>query len=247
MGSPTTEAGRVAIEGPMQRVTVQPFALAKYEVTVGEYRQFVQETGYQQERDCWPEEHHLTWEDPGFPQTTRDPVVCVSFNDASAYIDWLNARADGSPYRLPSEAEWEYAARAGKRTAYSWGGEADEGCAFANGAGLVVKDIFGGDWTPFNCNDGYDYTAPVGSFAPNAFGLHDMHGNALEWTEDCYRDNLSAQTGSPWRGDADCLRVLRGGSWLGVPRGLRSADRYYYNYRSVRSINFGFRVARTLD
>ncbi len=246
MGSPTTEEGRFAIEGPMQRVTVQPFAVAKYEVTVGEYRQFVQETGYQQESDCGPFENNRTWEAPGFPQTAQDPVVCVSYNDARAYLDWLNNRVDGSPYRLPTEAEWEYAARAGKRTAYFWGDSADEGCAFANGADLTAKTTWSGDWTPMNCEDGFVYTAPVGSFAPNPFGLHDMTGNVFEWTEDCYRDNLSSQTADPWPGEPGCLRVLRGGSWGVDPGNLRSADRGG-DFPTLRVSGIGFRVARTLE
>ena len=245
MGSPTTEPDRFAIEGPIQRVNIRPFAVAKYEVTVGEYREFVAQTNYQVEGDCWPFGESRAWGNPGFPQTERDPVVCVSLEDAQAYLDWLNSKVEGSPYRLLSEAEWEYAARAGTSTAYSWGNEADKGCRFANAADLTAKRTFN-DWTTSNCEDGFVFTAPVGSYAANAFGLHDMHGNVLEWVEDCYRDNLAGQTAAPWPGPATCLRVLRGGSWFDVPQLLRSAFRGW-NTPAGRFDRGGFRVARTLE
>ena len=245
MGSPTTEPGRFAIEGPIQRVNIKPFAVAKYEVTLGEYQQFVQQTDYQKEGDCYPFGNNLSWENPGFVQTVRDPVVCISFEDVQAYLDWLNSKVEGSPYRLLNEAEWEYAARAGTSTAYSWGNEADKGCRFANGADLTASRTFN-NWTTSNCEDGFVYTAPVGSFAANAFGLHDMHGNAFEWVEDCYRDNLAGQTAAPWSGPAACLRVLRGGSWSNVPQFLRSANRLR-NSPTVRVSVNGFRIARTLE
>ena len=169
-------------------------------------------------------------DDKGWGRGIR-PVINVSWEDAQSYMSWLS-RETGEDYRLPSEAQWEYAARAGSATKYSWGN--DIGSNRANCWGC------GSQW------DG-DQTAPVGSFAPNGFGLYDMHGNVREWVEDCRNASYSGapSNGTAWLGGDCAERVLRGGSWINNPRGLRAAFRF--GYSSVfRYYLFGFRVARTL-
>ncbi|MEL7485838.1 MAG: formylglycine-generating enzyme family protein, partial [Pseudomonadota bacterium] len=256
MGSPSYELGRVAIEGPIQRIALQPFAVAKFEVTIDEFEIFLRETNYQLNNDCAFFEGNLSWDNPGFTQTNNHPVVCVNWHDANAYIEWLNLRVEGSPYRLLREAEWEYAARAGMTTAFFWGDVSDVNCGYANGVDLTAEKAFKeldlGPGIRFiggfsqECEDGFVYTAPVGSFAPNSFGLYDMSGNAYEWVEECFSDTLSRQTSKPRPGKADCRRVIRGGSWFSEPRDFRSANRSS-STSNHRSVDVGFRIARTLE
>ena len=146
-----------------------------------------------------------------------------------------------------TEAEWEYAARAGATTRRFWGDEGDQSCAYANGADQTTKaQVPGWNFMIANCNDRYAYTAPVGSYRANAFGLYDMLGNVYEWTEDCWNENYSGAPtdGNSWTTGNCSLRVARGGSWFVVPRYLRSAGRVSYSTAN-RNVNFGFRVART--
>ncbi len=229
MGSPTDEQGRLSIEGPIQRVRVEPFAVGKFEVTFAEWDACVADGG------C----NGYSPYDGGWGRDAR-PVINVSWQDAQAYVAWLNGKFEGDgPYRVLTEAEWEYAARAGTTTAYPWGAEASR--TFANyGTDSCCGGFASGA-------DKWVYTAPVGEFPPNPFGLHDMHGNVYEWVKDCYRDNLSGQTAEEWPGDklSSCLRVLRGGSWYYDPDYLRSAVRVRGN-STYRANIFGFRLARTL-
>ena len=174
------------------------------------------------------------------------PVINVSWEDARAYAAWLS-RKTGEGYRLLSEAEWEYAARAGTTSAYYWGADADSGCDYMNGADATAKSS-NSEWTTVSCDDGYLNTAPAGSFKPNRFGLYDVTGNVWEWVEDCYENSYSA--GQPSDGRAftksSCSsRVLRGGSWVYNPGGLRSALRGRLT-PAYRNLSMGFRVARTL-
>lgn len=259
MGSPDNEEGRNPNEGPAQTVTLRDtFAIARNEVTVGEFRHFVQATNYRTEAEKWGgcynwtgKEWNLdgskTWRSPGFSQTDRHPVVCVSWNDAGRYLDWLSEQT-GKRYRLPTEVEWEYAARAGTVTARSWGNNPHEACDYANVADRSAEQQFS-DWERkiHNCRDGHVHTAPVGSFKPNRYGLFDMLGNVAEWVEDCYRDSYR---GLPLDGAAwvpgDCTqRVLRGGSWGTGPRLVRSAVRFR-NDHEFRSDYLGFRLAQDL-
>ena len=245
MGSPASEEGRHDNEGPEHRVTFrQPFAIAKHEVTFAEFRRFVEETGHSlvsgdpdhdscltRKSGDWALHPDVSWRQPGFSQSDTHPVVCVNWKDAKAYVRWLSRRT-GVQYRLPSEAEWEYAARAGSRTRYDWGDAI--GRNRANCAGC--DDRWGGA-----------STSPVGSFAPNAFGLHDLHGNVFEWVEDCWNDSYEGAVtdGGAWkRGDCG-KRVCRGGSWAEGSTGLRSAYRIWSGPAS-RAAELGFRVARTL-
>ena len=253
MGSPSFEKDRYEYEGPQHEVTIpRPFAVGIYEVTRGEFARFVSETGYDAGEKCWTykdeewaERLYLSWRDPGFRQTDRDPVVCVNWKDTMAYVDWLS-RATGHDYRLLSEAEWEYVARAGAGTRYWYGNDngASQLCRYGNGAGRET----GFSWQNDACGDGYGRTAPVGSFRVNSFGLHDMHGNVWEWVEDCWHENyVGAPTdGRAWTSGDDCgRRVVRGGSWDGDPKFLRAASRYWDDV-DFRFDDNGFRVARTL-
>lgn len=265
MGSGGDEAGRYDDEGPQHWVNVQPFALGRCEVTVREFQQFVKETGYRTQAeegegcntlnakgDDFETQKDKSWSRPGFSQSEIHPVLCVSFNDVQAYIAWLNL-STGVTYRLPTEAEWEFAARAGTTTRFSFGDDlgAEHQCTYANGGDISVKDKpFAKEWELANCDDGHDFTAPVGSFKPNAFGLYDMHGNVWEWNQDCWHDSYSGAPpdGSVWLapGKGDCEKaVVRGGSWVIYPRGLRSAVRHWNN-TDVAVDNRGFRLARTL-
>jgi formylglycine-generating enzyme required for sulfatase activity len=220
MGSPPNEKGRYDNEGPQHRVTIaRPFAVSRFEVTFDEWGACVNYGG------CEP-----GVSDSGYGGA-RKPVINVNWDDAQRYVAWLS-RMTGKPYRLLSEAEWEYAARAGMQTAYSWGEKIGKGNANCNGCGSQWDNM---------------QPAPVGSFAPNAFGLNDMHGNVWEWVEDCYHNNYDGAPtdDSAWSGDCD-RRVVRGGSWRLIPPFLRSADRGW-NSSDSRVSDLGIRVGRTLN
>lgn len=255
MGSPPNEAGRADDERPRREVTMLwPLAVGKYEVTVKEYRHFITATGRSSGNGCfvpnfsdanerYKKERLVNWESPDIEQTDRHPVVCVNWRDARAYAIWLS-RKTGKQYRLLSEAEWEYAARAGASTRYSWGDEIGR-----NRANCIDC---GSRW---NGNG----TAPVGSFSANKFGLHDMHGNVWEWVADCRNasyENAPANE-SVWMEDDCSSRIFRGGSWRSFSSELRSANRGGQAYVSMpgsrrikpfkrRLYIIGFRVAREL-
>ena len=241
MGSPASEERRRSdAEGPQRRVRVERFALGRYEVTRGEYAAFAAATGRDGDR-C------AVLNDEGFPQTDDDPAVCVSWDDARAYVRWLSGET-GRRYRLPSESEWEYAARAGTSTSRYWGEGPSGQCGNANGADAALKQRFERRMA-VSCNDGRVFTAPVGTFAANQFGLFDMLGNVWEWVEDCWHDNYQGapSDGRAWASGGDCgRRVLRGGSWRNDAALLRSGARLWDTTAS-RSIVRGFRVSRTLD
>ncbi len=244
-------------QGAQRRITLDySFAIGKYEVTRGEFAAFVEATGYQAGMSCWGwdtdgvlrDAPGRTWRNAGFEQTDRDPVMCVNWDDAKAYVGWLS-KITGKAYRLPTEAEWEYAARAGSKETRYWGDKREDSCQYGNFADLAGATALGWDKTPdktFPCNDGHVYTAPVGSFKPNAFGLYDMLGNVWEWVEDCYT-TLPASAPTDGRAiltDGCTERLLRGGSWYNSPWLVRSAFRYYGS-GGVRSRSVGFRVARS--
>ncbi|MGZ3181699.1 MAG: bifunctional serine/threonine-protein kinase/formylglycine-generating enzyme family protein [Telluria sp.] len=242
MGSPEHERKRAmeagAQEGWLARETPQywvgieeSFALGRYPVTVGQWRDFVRATG-------WKRHGEIDWEAPGFAQTDAHPVVGVSWEDAQRYVRWLSERT-GQHYRLPTEAEWEYACRAGTRSAFSFGE-------------TITTD-------QANYDGNYSYhgsprgvfrrgTTPVGSFPPNPWGLFDMHGNVWEWVQDVVHENYEGAplTGRAWEEGGDpSRRVLRGGAWLYNPRYLRSALRNGYAAHLGNDI-VGFRIARNL-
>ncbi|MBM3569204.1 MAG: formylglycine-generating enzyme family protein, partial [Alphaproteobacteria bacterium] len=240
---------------PQHSVNVRSFMLGKYEVTVGEFGHFVNETGYRTDGGCfawtgtnWGMDASKSWRNPGFGQGERHPVTCVNWNDAKAYTAWLS-RKTGKSYRLASEAEWEYAARAGTTTARYWGNDVNQGCGFANVSDQTTRAQVRGITWGASCNDGHAYTAPVGSFRTNGFGLHDMIGKVWEFTEDCWNENYNGAPadGSAWLSGNCNGRVLRGGSWYDLDQGsgsARAADRFPIG-TSGRANYFGFRVART--
>ncbi len=226
------------------------FAMGVFEVTKGQFEAFVTATGHNTGSKCdvresngWNERNGKSWRDPGFQQTVDHPVVCVNWQDAQAYVDWLNSRTEGG-YRLPSESEWEYVARAGTSSKYTFGDSENLLCAHGNVADDTAKATYP-DWQVAPCADGYTYTAPVGTFALNGFGLHDIHGNVWEKVQDCWSDSYK---GAPTQGGARitplCIaRVGRGGSWDNEPRNVRSASRVMASGRISVS---GFRIARDL-
>ena len=264
MGSPSWERGRDDDEEPMHEVTfAAPFALGVYEVTVAEFGRFVDETGYRTdaerypERGCWTMENPTrnkweytagrSWRDLEYEIEGDQPVVCVSWNDAKEYAAWL-AENTGMPYRLPSESEWEYAARAESETKYHFGNDEALLCVYGNVADETPLPN-GNTWTNgAACSDGAVYPTQVGAYRPNAFGLHDVHGNVREWTEDCWNKRYGGAPGdgAAWKSGDCAKRVLRGGSWNVTPSYLRAANRIRLTTGS-RSYNNGFRVARTLS
>ena len=234
MGSSDGDKAAEQDEKPQHPVSIsRPFAVGRYEVTRAEYASFVKATGRAYGDGCyfwtgseWKKDAAGSWRDPGFKQTNRDPVACVNWHDAKAYVDWLR-KETGKSYRLLTEAESEYAARAGTSTRYSFGDE------------ISAKDA--------NFSRHLDQTSAVGSYPANPWNLHDMHGNVWEWVEDCWNGSYKGapSDGGAWL-DGDCSRrVLRGGSWSSNPGDLRSAVRGR-DGTGVRVNYFGFRVARTL-
>ena len=212
MGSPDNEEGRYDDEGPRHRVTIPaPFAVGRFEVTFSEWDACVSDggcDGYRPEDEGWGRD--------------RRPVISVNWNDAQRYVSWLSQKT-GHVYRLLSEAEWEYVARAGTTTRYHWGD----------------------DYRSDRVADGAK-TEPVGRYASNRFGLHDVHGNVFEWVEDCWNGSYAEAPadGRAWVSGDCSVRVVRGGSWLRNPRSLRAA--YRIGSRAEDPYRYGFRVVRTL-
>lgn len=263
MGSPARERGRRGNEGPQREVIIKrPFAMARTEITVRQFREFVEATGYvtraekegrsavydvrsgrmtQRRRIDWRRDYQ------GEPARDDDPVVHVAWDDAHAYAQWLST-VTGKGYRLPSEAEHEYVQRAASSTRFHWG-DGDPDSVIGNFTGLEDRSATGRRWTHGfpGYADGFWGTAPAASFAPNAFGVHDIDGNVAEWVEDCWHDSyLRAPVDNlAWVNPGCPKRVVRGGSWGSAPEQFRSA------YRAsaageLRSGRTGFRVARDL-
>ena len=256
MGSDRADAERSPNEQPARTVRIGQFAAGRHEVTVREYAAFVDATGWPTTDGCLGfdagdsgnvNQPQASWRNPGFVQDAGAPVVCVSWGDAGAYAAWLSART-GARYRLPSEAEWEYAARAGTTTARYWGDDAAGQCGYANGADRALRRRSGGG-ASVECADGATRTARAGSLAANRFGLHDTLGNASEWVADCWHGDYSgAPNDGAVRpgGGRSCLRVIRGGSWAAAPGDIRAAARDW-DFAGLRSNRVGFRVVREVD
>ncbi|MNR76144.1 Serine/threonine-protein kinase pkn1 [compost metagenome] len=259
-------------EGPAHRVRItHPFYLGQYEVTVGEFRRFLEASGYQPESEAdgtggygynphydpatskrgdafEGRDQKYSWRNPGFQQDEHHPVVNVTWNDAVAMCNWLS-KTEGRKYRLPTEAEWEYAARAGTRTHYHSGDDPQSLLSAAN-----VFDVDAAknwqQWKKFALDgpDGFAFTAPVGSFAPNAFGLYDVHGNAWEWTADWHDDRYYhySPTDDPQGPASGTVRVRRGGSWHTWSFYARSSYRNW-NSQETRYTLVGMRLLREAD
>ena len=263
-GRDDVEGGCGGDEEPLHPVKIADFAMSQTEITRGQFRAFVEATGYkttaEQEGSCWGDKtgkgdwddvEGNSWLKPGFEQTDEHPVVCMSWQDTQAFITWLNQVDAGKRYRLPTEAEWEYAARGGnQKHAYPWGqdGSGKLACQGANLADQSLQDQYSNVQGPLaNCKDKYIYTAPVGQFSKNGYDLLDMHGNVWEWIQDCYHDSYKGapKDGSAWQEKDYATRVLRGGSWGYGPQDLRSASRFR-NLPAFRDNDVGFRISRTL-
>ena len=248
MGSPLSEPGRDSptVESPQHEVTIsQPIAMSRFEVTLAEYRNFVQATNRPVVDECnadldgdrrFAQTAVANWRNPGFSQSENMPVVCISWEDAAAYASWLSAET-GFGYGLPTEAEWEYGARGGSVGPYPWGQTADheranygeEQCCWGLAAG----------------RDEWVYTSPVASLPANSFGLFDMHGNAWEWTSDCWTDSYAPE--AIRSRDDDCVkRVIRGGAWDVSPAWMLSATRFWDAPGNSGSC-LGFRLVRAIE
>ena len=263
MGSPRGEDDRKKNEGPRHAVTLsRGFALSRAEITVAQFRAFVDATGYvasasqagrstiyDERTGSMAERAGVGWEDDhgGKRATGNLPVVHVSWNDAKAYADWLS-RETGKSYRLPSEAEFEYALRAGRASRYPWG-DGNPARALANLTGDKDRSATSRSWSKAfpDYDDGHWGPAPVRSYEPNAYGVHDLDGNVSEWVEDCWHDGFqrAPDDGSPWVNPGCARRVVRGGSWASAPDQARSAFRVSAAPNSTNA-RLGFRVVREL-
>ena len=268
MGAPDSETGHGPDEHPQHVDTITyKLGVGKFEVTRSEYEKFSDETKrpvvatdtcFTMDSGKWEATKDRNWRNPGFAQTPRDPVTCLSSDDARAYTQWLSAKT-GKKYRLLSEAEWEYAARAGTSTPWYWGTKPEDACTYANGADLTSQEKLPQFKEVVNCKDGHTFTAPVGSYKPNQFGLYDMLGNVWEILEDCSSNNYDGAPtdGSPLK-NGDCTKWdMRGGAWKCVQTcdpavsnapqqilpsvAIRAANR---DRSSDRTTSTGFRVAR---
>lgn len=274
MGSPENERERLKFEGPQRQVKVDSFAIGETEVTRGQYAIFVKETRRQppaqgcfkfgfnntvfssevSEKDMDPK---ASWRNPGFEQTDEHPVTCVSWQDAKDYAAWL-AHKTSQAYRLPSEAEWEYATRAGSTSIFPWGSDENEACRYANVGGpslLGANRIIRGQVDTalregqlrlrfVQCDDGSPYTTAVRRHQPNPFGLYDTIGNVWEYIEDCWQESLP-ESGRAHEETSCKSRRARGGSWDDSPPELRSARRSRVKPDIPRN-DGGFRLARDL-
>lgn len=231
MGELTTTG--TLYERPVREVEVSEFSIGQFEVSFDEWDQCVRERGCLNPAD-----------DEGWGRGSR-PVINVSWVDAQQYVHWLSQKT-GQRYRLPTEAEWEYAARAGSVTRYHWGDGAEWSCTSANVLDLAAAATYPNWHWHATCLDGFVQTAPVGQFPPNPWGLHDMSGNVWEWVQDCWHSDYTGapSTSEAWVQGGDCgKRVNRGGGWGNHPRSMRSASR-----DADSAVGFsnamGFRVAR---
>ena len=268
MGSTETERQQQGVsttfgerEDPRHTVTFgKPFAMAKTHVTRGLYATFVAETKLSDPKDCavhdntadtWGSKPGFNWHNPGFAQTDKDPVVCVSFHDAEKFAAWLSKRTS-KHYRLPSEAEFEYAARGGTTTARWWGDSPESLCNKVNIMTTATAQKFGSpdSWSDrLMCNADHSFTQPVGSYDPNPYGLDDMIGNAWEWVSDCFNETFKGAPtdGSAWT-TGDCSkRLVTGGAYHSAPYLARAATRGAGLGMDEHVFAAGFRVARDVD
>jgi formylglycine-generating enzyme required for sulfatase activity len=261
MGSPNGEEGRRDDETQHAVEITRPFYLGAFPVTRGQFAAFVKDAGYKTEaeadgaggagydaatRSMRVRDATFSWQNTGFKQTDDHPVVDVSWNDAVKFCEWLSKK-EGKAYELPTEAEWEYACRAGTTTRY-WTGDKDESLKGAANLGDAAfkEQVVGASGAPRPWNDGFAFTAPVGSFKANPWGLHDMHGNVWQWCADRYGPYPDKAVKDPAGAKDGAERVLRGGSWIPNPADCRSAFRHHHG-PSERDQDWGFRVVLRPD
>jgi formylglycine-generating enzyme len=255
MGAPDDEPDRQSWDGPQTKVTIaKPFALGKYEVTRGQFAKFAAATKRTIGKDCrtfngtWGADAAADFRKVNFAQTDDHPAVCVEWYDALAYVEWLNTKG-GHTYYLPSEAEFEYANRAGSTTIFPWGDDRAEICKYGNVADARVKQRHP-HVDAHACNDGFEFTAPVGSFPANEFGLYDTFGNVWEWVFDCWSfDHTSSDgTAAPVTTGEHCYkRMIKGTGYESVARYARSAARGRDDIPEFRNAVIGFRVAAKVE
>ncbi|HEX3654572.1 MAG TPA: formylglycine-generating enzyme family protein [Pirellulales bacterium] len=238
MGAPKGEPGQLRSETPHEVTLSEDFYLGVTPVTRGQFAAFVKDTGYKtdpekggqgygwdQAKKSFEGGGKYSWRNPGYAQADEHPVVKTSWNDARAFCKWLGEK-DGQEYGLPTEAQWEFACRAGSRTRYSFGDDVQGMAKHANVADAKFREVTGMKWG-IKENDGYAFTAPVGQYQKNAFGLQDMHGNVMQWCSDVFGDYpdgaITDPQGPPAK--AGSFRVLRGGCWRNAPIYGRSASR----------------------
>lgn len=246
-------------ENPRREISIsEPFSMGMTEVTVEAFRVFVTATRYRTDAEkfgskgCnalleifWQESRRANWRNPGFAQSDDHPVVCVSWNDAQAYVQWLSDKT-GRTYQLPTEAQWEYAARAQSNTVRYWGDDPSLACKYANTsdqAALAARVPGSSELRIHDCDDGHVHTSPVGTFQPNGFGLYDMLGNVFEWVDDCWEGRYDPSvTDARSQQAGDCShRGVRGGGWDSTIGSARAASRNYWK-RTEAFANTGFRV-----
>jgi len=270
MGAAPDEPGYFEIEGPQHKVKVKRFALGKFDITKAQWEDFAKDTHRKPIPGCYwtgrtkgmEADPQGSWQDTGFTQVDSSPVVCISWTEIQEYLQWLGKKT-GRTYRLPSEAEWEYAARAGSQTLYSWGNTPSHDLANYGGEKCCGGLKQG--------KDQWDYTSPVGSFPPNKFGLYDMHGNVLQYLQDClalsyaetpidgsaYQRNVTLQATGELaemvNNKQSCsMRICRGGDWADPPSQIRAGFRSFApgpgeSLEAYRSAGVGFRVAASIE
>lgn len=240
-------------ERPVHEVCVDSFTMGKYSVTVGQFRKFVISTGYRTDAEngggCftvdanghWSKVSSANWKNPGFSQTDSHPVVCISWKDATEFSKWLTQQ-NGKTYRLPTEAEWEYAARGATNGRNFWGDSADDACNYANVRDRTASKTRLPRLTPHDCDDRCVFTAPVGSYRPNPFGLYDMMGNVWQWTGDWYSESYYSVSprNNPQGAFSGSRRVPRGGSWRSSAEHVRASLRVHPP--SSQTAGVGFRL-----
>lgn len=252
MGSPLHEPRR--LDEAQRRTTIsRPFYIGAHEVTVGQFRRFASERPNEVDKGgqtVLPDGLNRlnptgSWDQPGFPQTDRHPVVFVSWEEANRFCQWLSEK-EGKTYRLPTEAEWEYAARAGSQTSFWWGDDASGAASRANIGDQVFAERFPARDYRTGFRDGHALPAPVGSYAPNVFGLYDVAGNAVEWVQDWYGTRGSLPERDPVGPAAGEFKIGRGGGWANKPDEARSAFRFSAD-PTIRFSGSGLRVVLQVD
>lgn len=259
MGTPRSQvANNETGEAPPVPMTIpKAFLLGRYEVTRAEFEEYARAKNFEPVGLCrvwnktkgrYDDDRNRTWRKPGVPEQPlpNHPISCVNWFESKDYIAWLAAKT-GKPYRLPTEAEWEYAARAGSSGVTPWGPDVS-GCKYANIYDITTMRKTPQAWTHIACVDGFADMAPVGSLRPNAFGLYDMIGNVWEWAEDCATKSHVGRppNGAAWVWEGGCKRVIqRGGGWFTSPE--RARPGYHGDATAADRFDFGgFRVARNL-